>query len=326
MTTRYFENLSDSLETPFWVHPKDWYDWMLNVDQVSFQMIFNDGFGGSTSADNIEQLVVGDPDDTVYNRDFRWLPMQGDQKYLNEFEKLRASFLSFTPQAMEAWPFPPTNYETENKDEVNGSYGNYGVSSWTDWPLFDEDKFSYTIPQCGMRAANRIINPKVMWRKVWEDEDKEEKLPNPGFRYQIPIDCSAGVYMGSCAYPPTVITNFDPTLGPVPYLAVYDDVFEGANVLIGGPAYADEIGDPLEHDGEPSSGWEEMNVDFKLVALSGREYTVRPRVKSDLSSAVSFTDPSPLWNERQLPFDSTGSTPYGGYECSGTATITLEKT
>ena len=325
MTTRFFEKITSELENPFWVHPRDWYDWMLNVDQVKFEVDFNDGFGGSASGNNTVDLVTGNPDDTIYDRDFRWLPTQRDQRYLDAYDHLRPSFYSFTPGPREALPFPPTNYSSDIESEP-GTYGEYGVSSWRDWPLFEDEDFSYTDSVISMRNIEQTINPKVMWRKIWKDEDRDEGLPNPGFRYQIPMSCLAGVDMGSCSYPGFYSLNFNPNIGPTPYMAIYDSVFEGAAAFIGGNAYADEIEDPLEHDGGPSDGWEEMNVEFKLVALSGREYVVRPRIQSGLESATAFIEPDPRFNEELFPFAKNGDVNYGGYECSGYATATLQKT
>jgi len=321
---------------PFWVRPKDWVDWMINVNQINYLIDVQDGFGGSVSGDLVSELTSGPPvaneEPTIYRREQRWIPKgEGDNPdYLDAYNSLRVSTLSFPDKARTAKPYPPSDYNRADIElnPINGSYGNYGVQAWREWPLFDTNDFSYTTPVVSVSNNSQIATNQSLWRKAWEQEDIEEGMPNPGWRYQIPFFCEIGVELGHCG-PVFVSENFDPNTGPVPIMPIYEDVFEGGRVDIGGNAYLNEIenSEDFEEPEDPfeiPSDYQEIEVDFILTALSGDEYTMRARVQSGLESARTQTDPSTEYNDG-TPFNTTGEGEYAAYSMSGEVRINLQK-
>lgn len=337
MTNRQGNKVSElTFWDPFWVRPRDWVDWMLNVNQIRYSVNVSDGFGGTISGNGTSNLTKGDPligpdEDapTIYKRERRWIPKgdgdSGESDYLDAYDFLRTSLIgNIDDITRTANPFPP-NDAFESSLETNtasGSYGSYGVEAWRDWPDFENDNFATTAPVVTVRNNSIFATDQSLWRKVWEEEDRAEGVPNPGWRYQIPFSCSAGVGLGWCG-PVTVITNFNPAAGPVPWMPIYESVLEGADVLIGGNSYGDEVSDP-QSSGDPPTGYREINVDFTLTALSGAEYTIRPRLQSGLGSARTQIDPDTRYNDG-TPFNSTGIGEFAAYSMSGQVRIDLEK-
>lgn len=297
----------------------------MNVDRVDFSIDFDDGFGGSVSGTSTSVFTVGPPDDYVYDRNRRWIPKSDDtpEKYLNFWESLTGPVYGPGLSSYRASGFQPSNARPEDLEAVGGSYGNYGVTHWIEWPLFDNDVFTATFPSVGFSIGSEYTNTRVLWRRAWEIEDKADNVPHPGFRYQVPCQCFIDTSLGNCRYPGVTFINFNPIAGPIPLYKLYDPVNEGCFAEIGGPAYQPEIDDPTDL-GTIADGYQEVDFTFSLQFPSGKVYEIKPRVKSGLDSALNFVEPDPRFNSGDS-FKAGGGAEYAPYNFSGWANAVLYK-
>lgn len=314
-------------ETPFWVRPNDWIDFMLNVNAVRVFGDVEDGYGGTFSYNYTSQLTFGDPNDTLYGRHKRWFPQKEvlgvPYKGYDFFDYIRPSLFSGGGVYREGRPWAPEDRNSPAESDVEielGSYGNYGVQAWREWPLFDTANFSYTIPYGSMSFDTSLPEETSLWRKVWYDEDVADDIPNPGWRYHIPVSCRAGTTLGWVDYPPILSVNFNPTVGPIPYLPVYEDADEGVEIVIGGAAHQPEIEDPQATGLADEYAY--VDAYFNLKCPSGKVYTEQAALPKEIASLANSVDPNPLYNDN-TPFNTSGDADHVGFQMTSNFTMEL---